>query len=174
VADPHDVLAGFGEVYKRCFPAVHGYLRARVLKVQDTDDLCQEVFFRAFKLRERFRPEGEPRLWLLGIARNVLREYVRRVRRSREVAWTELCLELDETVTAGSQYEDYMPLLPVCVTELGDSARQALDLRYTAGLSMEETAARLERTVGAVKVLLVRARQALRRCLEARVKGQRP
>jgi RNA polymerase sigma-70 factor (ECF subfamily) len=162
---------GFGEAYLRHFAAVHGYFRARVLDAHAADDLCQEVFFRAFRERGQFRPEGEARPWLMGIARNVLSEYVRKARRSREVGWAELCLELEETVAAHRLYEDFMPYLSICVLELGDSAREALNWHYMLGLKLQEIAERLNRSIGAVKVLMLRARHALKRCLEARLKG---
>jgi len=158
--------AAFADVYDRHHAAVHGYLRARLLNHGDADDLCQEVFLRAYQGLNRYHDGGAMRAWLMGIARNVLREHIRRRHRRKEVAWTELCLELEESIEQEGIYEDMLHLLPVCTARLGDSARQAITWHYMTGLKVQEIADRMTRTVGAVKVLMVRARQALKRCIQ--------
>jgi len=162
-------MAALAEVYTENYPLVYGYLRARILRSHDTEDLCQEVFLRTYRLLKRYDGSTPIRYWLLGIARNVLREYIRRVRRRKEVAWAELCLELEETVEAENPYEDVLPLLPVCTLQLTESARKALNLRYMAGLKLQAVAERLGSSLGAVKVLMHRARQILRRCIQRRL-----
>jgi len=161
--------AAFAEVYRANHAALHGYLRARLLNGSDAEDLSQEVFLRAYRAIAKFDPSTSIRPWLLGIGRNVLREHVRKVRKRKEVTWTELCLELEDTIEAEGLYEDVLHLLPVCVVRLGDSARQAITWHYMSGQKLQEIADRLEKTLGAVKVLMVRARQALRRCIQSHI-----
>lgn len=161
--------AAFAVVFRDNYAAVHGYLRARLLRGNDAEDLAQEVFLRAYRGIARFDPATNIRPWLLGIGRNVLREHVRRIRKRKEVAWTELCLELEDSVEAEGLYEDILHLLPVCVVRLGDSARQAITWHYMGGQKLKEIAERLGKTLGAVKVLMVRARHALRRCIQGHI-----
>ena len=78
---------------------VYGYLRARLLEPADAEDLCQDVFLRCFSGKVKFERTTKLRPWLIGIARNVLREHIRGKVRKKEVAWTELCLELDALVS---------------------------------------------------------------------------
>ena len=160
----------FSKVYAENHALVYGYMRARIFQRHDTEDLCQEVFLRAFRLLKRYDGSAPVRYWLLGIARNVLREYVRKVSQRKEVAWAELCLELEETVEADNPYEDVLPLLPICVLRLTESAREALNLQYMVGLKLQEVAKRLGSSLGAVKVLLYRARQILRRCIQTHLR----
>jgi RNA polymerase sigma-70 factor (ECF subfamily) len=49
---------------------------------------------------------------------------------------------------------------------LGQSARQALEMYYASRLRLAEIGQQLKRSEGAVKLLMFRARQALRRCLD--------
>lgn len=161
--------ATFAAIYCQNHAAVHGYLRARLLNGSDAEDLCQEVFLRAYRGIQRYDASASIRPWLLGIGRNVLREHVRRVRKRKEVAWTQLCLELEESVEAEGLYEDILHLLPVCTVRLGDSARQAIQWHYLNGQKLQDIAGRLHRTLGAVKVLMVRARQALKRCIQSHI-----
>jgi RNA polymerase sigma-70 factor, ECF subfamily len=149
---------------------VYGFLRARLTDAADAEDLCQEVFLRFYLGREKLERANTVGAWLTGIARNILREHVRRLSRRKEVAWTELCLELDQLAKpADGREHDAMVHLPKCLDSLGQSAREAIDLRYRAQLRMEEIGRRLKRSEGAVKLLVHRARQALRNCLERKL-----
>ena len=167
----HGAFATFVRRHERM---VWGYLRARLPNAADAEDLCQEVFLRLYSGKAVPREAGRSdlRAWLLGIARNVLREYVRKTRRRREIAWTELCLEL-ETDGDGDvyAYEETLAHLPGCLQSLGPSARQAIDLYYHDDLSMRDIAERFKRSEGAVKLLVFRARQAVKRCLDNRLVG---
>jgi RNA polymerase sigma-70 factor (ECF subfamily) len=70
----------FAEVYDRYVGHVLAWARARV--GEHAADLTAEVFARAWLSRSRFRHENETSAlpWLLGIARNVLRESLRKRR----------------------------------------------------------------------------------------------
>lgn len=152
--------------------AVYGYLRARVAHPADAEDLTQEVFLRTFRGRKHYDPAQPLRPWLLGFARNTLREYVRLNRRRREVGYTEMCLELEEThCPAAGPLDDAAEQLPVCLESLGRSAREALALRYSRNLRLAQIGEKLHRSEGAIKVLIFRARQALKLCLKGRSSG---
>lgn len=150
---------------------VYGFLRARLLEPADAEDLCQEVFLRCYIGREKLQRASAIGPWLIGIARNLLHEHARGKQRRREVGWTELCLELDALV-ADHQSDSHEAIahLPVCLDSLGQSAREAIDLRYRSQLRHGEIATRLKRSEGAVKLLMHRARQALKNCLDRKLK----
>jgi RNA polymerase sigma-70 factor (ECF subfamily) len=165
--------AAFTAIIERHAKLVHGYLRARLTRLADAEDLGQEVFLRVYTAKAVPR-EGAGmamRPWLIGIARNVLREHVRAAQRRRETAWTALCLDIEDLVGAaesdGGVFDEVMGKLPRCLEGLGPSARQAIDLYYHDDLRMQEIATRFKRSEGAVKLLVHRARQAVRRCLES-------
>src|ERR1700689_3863512 len=64
----------FVEVARRHEVAIHGYLARRSGR-QAADDLLAEVWLRAFAARGGYDTgHADARPWLLGIARNVLRE----------------------------------------------------------------------------------------------------
>jgi RNA polymerase sigma-70 factor (ECF subfamily) len=161
--------AAFTALVDQHHRVVYGYLRSRVLEANDADDLCQEVFMRCYSSRIKFDSADMIRPWLIGIARNVLREHVRKIKRRKEVAWTTLCLELDslvgEDIPQDGMYDDLIGQLPTCMENLGPSARNALNMHYADGLKIAEIGERLHRSIGAVKLLMYRARQTLRRCL---------
>ena len=146
---------------------VYGYLRARLAQPSDAEDLAQEVFLRFYLARARFDTGQMLRPWLLGIARNLLREHVRAVRKRKEVGWAELCLDLEDAIPDAAD-DDAFARLPECLSALGPSAREAIELKYRSSWKLSRVAERLRRSEGAVKLLVFRARQALRHCLERR------
>ncbi|HUY90374.1 MAG TPA: RNA polymerase sigma factor [Pirellulales bacterium] len=161
--------AAFASIVERHQGAVYGYLRARLGQPSDAEDLTQEVFLRCYAARARFDSSSLIGPWLIGIARNLLREHARKSKRRKEVAWTELCLEVEEqSRTACEVQDDMISRLSGCLDSLGASAREAIKLRYVAKLRLAEIGVRLARSEGAAKLLMFRARQALKFCLERR------
>jgi RNA polymerase sigma-70 factor (ECF subfamily) len=163
----------FADMVRSHQSAIYGYLRARLLEPADVEDLCQEVFFRCLAGRAKLRADLRLRPWLIGVARNVLREHVRKVRRRKEVAWTELCLELDTLTLHAVGDDDAIRRLPDCMRELGQSAQEALTMRYRGNLKLAEIGKRLGKSEGAVKLLMYRARQALKLCLDRKLRATR-
>lgn len=164
--------SAFAAVIEQHQSAVFGYLRARLSQASDAEDMTQEVFLRFYVGRARFDAANLIRPWLLGIARNLLREHTRKVRRE-ETLWTQLCLELEDLVhSSDSLLDDVLGRLPVCLDGLGPSARQAIELHYRSNLRLAEIGQQLRRSEGAVKLLMHRARQALRDCLGARQRSE--
>lgn len=165
-------FAALVEAYQN---TVYAFLRARLIEPADAEDLCQEVFLRCYLGREKLSRAATVGAWLIGIARNLLREHIRRVNRRKEVAWTELCLELDALASEhAASYDDALLHLPRCLDSLGESAREAIDMRYRNQLRMAQIAERLKRSEGAVKLLVHRARAALRHCLDRKLKKPSP
>src|SRR5215207_3036565 len=72
--------AAFGELYRRRVGAVHAWFARRAGWA--ASDLTAETFAQAWLSRRRFRDrrDGSALPWLLGIARNVLRESARQSR----------------------------------------------------------------------------------------------
>ena len=165
--------SAFEAIVQKYQRGVYAYLRSRILAVSDAEDLTQEVFLRFYLARERFDTSSLIRPWLLGIARNLLKEHLRKLMRRKEVAWTELCLELEDIVQQrpGETNEDFLAYLPHCIGELGQSAREAIQLRYSGSLSLLDIGQRLKRSEGAIKLLMFRARQALKYCLDNKTRN---
>jgi len=167
--------SAFEAIVQKYQRGVFAYLRSRVFCTSDAEDLTQEVFLRFYQGRERFDGANMIRPWLMGIARNLLKEHIRKSRRRKEVAWTELCLELDELVQSHASdsqdtHEDTLKSLPECLDGLGQSARQAIHLRYSSGFSLLDIGRQLKRSEGAIKLLMFRARQALKYCLDSKMR----
>lgn len=142
----------------------------------EADDLVQEAFVRAFRRIHDFR-SGQPFYpWLKTIALNQLRD---RARRSAVAAehrpglleqWRRQ--HLDEAVNDDD--EACLQALRRCVNQMDAQAAALVEARYGQGLELSELAHRHGSKLGAMKMRLLRLRQALRECVERRLTGARP
>ncbi len=141
------------------------YLRFLGCDPQRAEDLTHDVLLRA--MRARFRDAGvrARRAWLRTIARNAYRNALRdRTPEQLEAAervWVEEC--------GADGGEAYVAAVRLCVAQLKERSRRAVELRYVEGLSRQAMANELGMTEDGVKSLLRRVRMALRACVERRL-----
>lgn len=134
------------------------------------EDAVQVVFISAYRLLDRFDVEKPFRPWLLGISRNVVRNELRR--RTRDESKLELYSYYLNAATrdkTSTQAREVSAALTTCRDRLADTAADAIRGRYEDGLSLEELAARLRRSVTATRQLLYRTRITLRDCIESQL-----
>jgi len=137
-----------------------------------TANLVQQTFVNAYEKLEQYRPGHDFTRWLKGIARNLVREDLRR--REREgrtlAAYRDYLEQLHGDEGRSEQHQRELDrAVSACRQELAPAASRALALHYDEGLSVEEVAAAIARTVAGTRQLLFRARLALRACVEKRL-----
>jgi RNA polymerase sigma-70 factor, ECF subfamily len=117
---------------------------------QIVEDLVQETYLRALAGLDGYRNEGSVRSWLLGIARNVCADSIRR-RRSRERLRERLAGQRDDTRPAPTGVDDLVRALP-------DDRRDAFVLTQVLGLSYDEAASAMGCPIGTIRSRVARAR----------------
>jgi RNA polymerase sigma-70 factor, ECF subfamily len=151
-------------LYRQHAAAVYRYFYPQIGHVQDAEDLTSTTFCTALSGFAQYQPEkGSLRVWLFGIAHNCLRDYWRRRRPSADQLPLDL---LDPQPLPDSQLlsSERAAALHRAIRELPAGQREALTLRFFAGLRTSEVAAVLGRSEGAVKMLVQRAVVRLRHC----------
>jgi RNA polymerase sigma-70 factor (ECF subfamily) len=142
---------------------------------EESEDLVQDTFLRAWRRRETFEGRSSLRAWLYKIATNAcldaLDKRPRRVSANGEVLWLqpfpdELLDELpsddDDPGAAAVSKETIELAYLVAIQHLVPLQRAVLIMRDVLHLSAKETAAVLETTVPAVNSALQRARAAMK------------
>ena len=168
----HGAHAAFTQVYEAHYPRCFGFFRSRVLDTNIAADLTQEAFLRAYGAMPRFDESRRIDSWLMGICRNVLREYVRREQRRREIPWAQLCLEVAEMASDNDgEHVDMMPHLPDCISQLAPKTETVLRAHYFEGKTLSVVAADMRQSLSAVKMTLLRARRALKTCIRQKLQG---
>jgi RNA polymerase sigma-70 factor (ECF subfamily) len=143
---------GFGRLYDRYAPLVHGILLARVPRAE-VDDLAQDIFLHAFKKLHTLRDAAAFGAWIAMIARNRAVDYHRR---SRETV--ELTDDVRGSNTSDSRAAEILEL----IRNLPEAYRETLVLRLVEGMTGPEIAARTGLTPASVRVNLHRGMKLLR------------
>jgi len=158
----------WSRIYADLSGTVLGYVRMR--GAHDPEDVVGEVFLQVVRDLERFDGDEEGfRSWIFTIAhRRVIDEHRHQSRRPVEPAEQEALdaalppASTEPEVLARLGTEDVLELLSV----LTDEQRDALALRFVAGLELPEVARIMGRTTNATKALQRRGLRTLRRYLE--------
>jgi len=149
--------AAFGLLYARHRLAVFRYLRTRTSSADDAAELTAVAFERALTAMPRYRPTGGGILaWLLRIARNAAIDAGRRasaVPLIADVPDERQAIAPEETVLAS----EARTTLAAAVNRLPEIQREAIVLRYAAGLSAREIGDVLGKSDQATQKLLSRA-----------------
>lgn len=138
-----------------------------VSRREDAEDICQEVFLKAFRALPRLRDRSQFSSWILRITANCARDALRRRRRRRDdVDIEEVGPVADDDQTVDAERGDVSQVVQRLLMGLPERHRIVLILRDIEGLSYEEMAQALSCTVSSVKNRLHRARRLFRERLE--------
>ncbi len=164
--------AAFTALYRRYLPLVLRWLLAHTHDRELAADLSAEVFAAALIASRRYRPErGAAGAWLLGIARNKLRESARR-RRVEDSARRRLGLEpvplLDADLERVEQLASLDGELLALLEQLPAEQRAALEGRVLDERSYPELAERMACSEMVVRQRVSRGLKTLRSQAEGR------
>lgn len=145
---------------------------------EDAMDVSQEVFLRVWKNLSSYQYDAAFSTWLFRIASNACIDFLRAKKRRNDVSLTmqdendgedkELAVP-DETPLPEEQLlaKEQQSAVMKAMNELPPDFREILQLRVVEELPYEEIAEILDIKVGTVKSRLARARELLRKNLEA-------
>jgi RNA polymerase sigma-70 factor (ECF subfamily) len=129
------------------------------------EDIAAEVFEEAARRIGGFEFRGVPvSAWLFRVARNLTADHLARRRRRPAVSLERAGIDEPLTVSDLDSLTDIGRAME-CLTR---EQQEVIALRFITGCDLLETAAAVDKTVGAVKLLQHRALRALRKKLEWR------
>ena len=132
------------------------------------EDMAQDTWMKVVQYAPRYSPIASVLAWISQIARNLCLNELKRRKRWFELAPEEEAQVIDEkesveevmeSVQKKAKVDQAMALLPA-------NQKLALMIYLTEDKSHSEIAQEMGSSVGAVKVLLFRARETLKKCLE--------
>ena len=166
----HQAKAGdawaFGQVFDHSHRPVYRYIASRVHRPADAEDLTQLVFVKALEALPRYEARGIPfGGWLFRLARNTVIDHVRTRHDHVDLESASHHAGRDagpDEVTVARQDLDEVA---AALAALTDEQRDAIALRFFAGLSAREAAVVMGKQEGTIRGLQFRAIAAIRRQL---------
>jgi len=156
--------AAWEQLFELHYENVYRFVRYRLRSVDEAEDIAAQAFEVAYARAERFDYRGVPiEGWLFGIARNLVRDHIKRLGRRGIDDEFDDSLELSEPDQA-----DAIGLrrdLLEAMRELTADQREVIELRFLLDKSVLDTAAMMNRSEDAVKNLQRRALAAMQRAM---------
>lgn len=152
-------------LFHRYHRPLYGFLFQMTRHKEASEDMLQSVFYRMLRSRHTFTGEGEFRTWMYHIARNVVKDHLKKTRHRPEAAAFDMNgLEEKAIPGSGEQLEHRLEIKAVqkALALLSPETREILILSRFQELRNEEIARVLEISIGAVKVRLHRAMHQLK------------
>jgi len=154
-----------GALYDQHHESIFRYVWLRVGDRHLAEDLTGDVFMRMLAALPHYQAVGLPfQAWLYRIARNLLVDHYRKEnnRVSVPLDTIEDSYEGEEDPTSAFDRKLDTQRLHRALSQLDQSHREVVVLRFVSGLSLREVALTLDRTEAAVKALQHRGLVALR------------
>jgi RNA polymerase sigma-70 factor (ECF subfamily) len=145
------------------------YIRCVAAGGTEADDIFQEVGLLVLKHRTGPTDLATAGAWLRGVARNVVLQHVRSHSRRRRRESEEILDLIDRTWAEEDAHAELWnqrrQALAGCLEKLNAADQQLLRERYAEGLASDAIASRVKRSPEAVRMKIMRLRQALSRCI---------
>jgi RNA polymerase sigma factor (sigma-70 family) len=158
-------LDKMGLLFERHHRPLYGFLFHMTHQRESSEDMVQNVFYRMLRYRHTFNGSGEFATWMYHLARNVLKDHVKK---NKTTAQAYNLDGLAEKIGGGplpnepiEKKQDWNTLHSA-MTNLSPENREILVLSRFQGLKYNEIALIMEMTEGAVRVRIHRAIQSLK------------
>lgn len=153
----------FGQLYDKYIDKVYRHLYYRMGNATEAEDLAAQVFLKAWNAMGRYRQMGRPfGVWLLSIGHNLLIDYYRS--RKENAALDDVIIpagdSADPVLLAEKSFASAS--LRQSIKKLKKDQQAVVVMRYIDGLEYGEIAKALNKSEGAVRVILHRSLLALR------------
>lgn len=169
----------YADLYRRYAPPLFAYVRQQTASREDAEDIVLDVFLSVLQ-SQRFPgfDEKKQAAWLWTITRNKVVDYYRRSAHRHHASidymdWLSEPLYEDEEAEPEQRSlkrEEYAQLSRI-VQKLPAIQQDVLRLRFGHGLKCEEIAPVLDKSEGAVRMILHRTIQRLRALYKGQEKG---
>lgn len=155
------------EVYDGYAPALYRYAY-RLLGHQSTaQEIVADTFYRLLvALKNGGGPDKNISAWLYRVAHNLVVDYYRSAPRQETLPIESIQVEQPENEQDRILVQEDQKEIRKALWKLTDLQQQVIALRFLEGLSNEEVAAIMGKTVGSVKALQHRALVSLKRIME--------
>lgn len=160
----------FGKIVRRYQGDVRMIISKWIQCPAAADDVAQDVFVAAYENLDRFDDQRSLRSWLIGIAKNKAKLHLRSEARRRNHELSPLQYQIQRWKVQELEKEllndtSEQVSLARCLEKLAPGSRQLIEEHYFTGTSLESIARESNRTGGSLRMMLLRIRKALAKCI---------
>ena len=162
----------FTDLVKEHQVSLRVFVRSLGVESGWVDDLAQDTFVVAYREMDSYNPDRDFGKWLRGIARNLVRNELRKQGRHRRILHESLSQHLLNLAENKEDQVDVTQLsaLRDCVEQLPGRSRELVHSRYFEGWDATILADKFEMKAATVRQTLLRIRRQLYQCINQRVK----
>ena len=164
----------FADLVKEHQVSLRVFVRSLGVELGWVDDLAQDTFVVAYREMDSYDQDRDFGKWLRGIARNLVRNELRKQGRHRRILHESLSqhlLGLAENEKDREVDVTQLSALRDCVEQLPGKSRELARSRYFEGWDATILADKFEMKAATVRQTLLRIRRQLYQCVNQRVKG---
>jgi RNA polymerase sigma-70 factor (ECF subfamily) len=157
----------FAALWTAAQPTIAGFIRTLVPDYFQADEVLQRVAVTLVRKYDQYDPQRPFAAWAIGMAKfEVL--YFRRERATDKHLFGDDIVEqiASRYEVLAEEVDPIREALRHCLEQLRGRSKQVIDLRYRRGLKSQAIAEEMALSSGAVRMLLCRVREMLRRCIE--------
>lgn len=154
MADKNYCGLTYEDAVRKYAPAVHSVCAVRLGSDADADDCFQNTFLKLYTSAPDFREEEHLKAWLLRVAINECKKFIRDNRRT---------LSLDTAAPLSIPFSEDESDISWAIMRLEAKYREVLYLFYGEGYTSEEIARILGKNPNTVRTMLRRGREKLRK-----------
>lgn len=168
----------FCSIVRMFHSRVRHYVAMQCYYEDFVDDITQEVFVQAYLSLHNYDSARPFEKWLKGIIRNVTNTYLRKHITESKIRQDAVSDMIREKLSAEDQYSDYrederITALKECLKSVPRKLKEIINMRYTMEMTAVEIASRLKKSADAVRMSLMRVREALENCIIKKIKKER-
>ncbi|MFG0254950.1 MAG: sigma-70 family RNA polymerase sigma factor [Rhodopirellula sp. JB053] len=160
----------FAQLVAQQHQQLRSFIRMLGVAPDWVDDLAQEALLIAWREQNTYDRQRDPGKWLRGIARNLVRNEIRKHARQERIlhnGLAELLINASEVAPHPESWSEcHVPVLRDCVEQLAPKSRELVSGRYADGWKAADLADHFNMTAASVRQALARIRVQLKRCIE--------
>lgn len=158
----------FAQLYEAYFERVYRFIFFRVTDEELAEDLCSQVFLKAWENLYRYKPHGPFLAWLYAIARNTVIDNYRTKKQTVPLDEAAPFATHDDKLDDQLQFLFEIQALREAMQHLTEEQQEVITLKFIAEYDTADIAKHMGKTEGAIRALQMRALQALGRVMRTK------
>ena len=155
------------EICASTWEQIYRFIYYKVQNREEAEDITQEAYVKAISHIQKGSIQPDKYTgFLKTVALNVLRDLWRKNKRRQRNVNIECIDPLEKSIEDASEASTQRLIIEQALNQLSEEQRTVIDLRILKGYSVVETAKRMDKKEGTIRVMQYRALQNLARILK--------